>query len=356
MNERARARITLRDVARAAGVSVATASLALRQDPRIASGTAERVARQAEEMGYRPDPMLGALAAYRRGGDRPATAMTHVLGLLVPAEWPLARGGDAGWYESIYEGMESRARHYGYDLQIFALPEAPADQERLCRVLLQRGVRGLLLPPLSRPASDLAWDWSLFCTVSAGTRHEMAGGGFSSCRHDLAANVRLALERLQARGCHRIGYAHQADRERGEGQRGLGAFLAWNLEQGADGRSPALFLHERGLTETGSGDELRHLLARWLEREELDAVVTPYPSRGKAFQALVAWTAASDQPTAWVSVQAHGEDLCGVDACGGTVGAASVDLLNGQLGRKLTGVAEDQRDILIPGRWIERNN
>lgn len=53
-------RVTLRDVAEKAGVSVSTVSLALHNDPRLAARTRAFVQRAAAEIGYRPD-LVGTL-------------------------------------------------------------------------------------------------------------------------------------------------------------------------------------------------------------------------------------------------------------------------------------------------------
>ena len=65
--EPSKARITLRDLARELGVSHTTVSRALRDDPQVSKGVRERVKHIAKERGYKPDPMLHALAHYRRG-------------------------------------------------------------------------------------------------------------------------------------------------------------------------------------------------------------------------------------------------------------------------------------------------
>ena len=60
-------RATLRDVARLAGVSVATASMALRNDPRTAEATRARVRRAAATLGYVPNSLGRGLRARRIG-------------------------------------------------------------------------------------------------------------------------------------------------------------------------------------------------------------------------------------------------------------------------------------------------
>jgi LacI family transcriptional regulator len=57
--------ITQRDLAKMAGVSHTTVSLALRQHPSISDETRARILKLAHKLSYRPDPMLAALNAYR---------------------------------------------------------------------------------------------------------------------------------------------------------------------------------------------------------------------------------------------------------------------------------------------------
>src|SRR4051794_7027033 len=69
-----RERATIRDVAGAAGVSIATVSLALSDNPSVAEATKERVRREAERLGYSPSAVGRALQARR----------TNAIGLVVP--------------------------------------------------------------------------------------------------------------------------------------------------------------------------------------------------------------------------------------------------------------------------------
>src|ERR1700710_1982102 len=71
------ARVTLRDVAKRIGVSHSTISLCLRNHHSIPLKRREQVRRVATEMGYRPDPMLSSLAAYRNR-NRPVTVQSAI--------------------------------------------------------------------------------------------------------------------------------------------------------------------------------------------------------------------------------------------------------------------------------------
>lgn len=67
-------RVTIRDVAQAAGVSVATVSLALADNPSVATKTKERVRAIAERLNYRPSAVGRALQSQR----------SNAIGLVIP--------------------------------------------------------------------------------------------------------------------------------------------------------------------------------------------------------------------------------------------------------------------------------
>ena len=58
--------VTQRDIARAAGLSQATVSLALRRHPGLPAATIARVHAAAAGLGYRPDPLVSALMSQRQ--------------------------------------------------------------------------------------------------------------------------------------------------------------------------------------------------------------------------------------------------------------------------------------------------
>jgi transcriptional regulator with XRE-family HTH domain len=63
-------RVSLRDIAKAVGVSVSAVSLALQNSPRVSPGVRRQIHEKILEMGCQPDLMLSALAHYRRSKGR----------------------------------------------------------------------------------------------------------------------------------------------------------------------------------------------------------------------------------------------------------------------------------------------
>ncbi|MFN2464237.1 MAG: LacI family DNA-binding transcriptional regulator [Candidatus Dormibacteria bacterium] len=124
----ARQAVRLADVARAAAVSISTASRSLNGDSRISTKTRERVERVAARLGYRPDFVARGLTLGR----------TFAIGLIV---------GDLGnpFYADLARGVEEALEPAGY---VYLLANSDGRRERqleLAQRLLDRRVDGLLL-------------------------------------------------------------------------------------------------------------------------------------------------------------------------------------------------------------------
>src|ERR1035437_1423642 len=132
-------RVTLRDLAQKAGVSHVTISRALRNDPSISAARRGEVKKLAEEMGYRPDPSLSALAAYRfaRQEHKIQSALAWVNRYQDPKQWR-----KFGELKAYWIGAEKAAQRFGYHLEeIIWAPGQPV--KRLEKILEARGVRGI---------------------------------------------------------------------------------------------------------------------------------------------------------------------------------------------------------------------
>lgn len=128
---------TIRDVARAAGVSVTTASYALNGQGRVALDTQARVRDAALSLGYRP-----SLAAQALKGARGSLVVILTDGFAGP------------WYGELLEGLQPTLKQAGYTV---AAITAQDDSVELCYNLVQAGIaRGLVV---LNPRSD--WETRL---------------------------------------------------------------------------------------------------------------------------------------------------------------------------------------------------
>src|SRR5262245_47670469 len=128
-------RVTMRDVARAAGVSVTTVSYVLsrRQDVAISPATSERVTKAARRLNYRHNALAADL---RRGATRLVSIELYSLGVPI-----LARKVAA---------LERRLRAAGYHAFLCHALDADAE-ETFFKESAARRVRGVVLTAPPRP-------------------------------------------------------------------------------------------------------------------------------------------------------------------------------------------------------------
>ena len=107
-----RDRATIEDVARAAGVSVATVSRALRNLPNVADSTRTRVETAAAELDYHADPAASRLAT---GRSRSVAVVVQLLN---------------GWYSShVVAGVEAVCAEAGYDTIVVGVGPGSRDRD-----------------------------------------------------------------------------------------------------------------------------------------------------------------------------------------------------------------------------------
>lgn len=128
------------DVARAAGVSTATVSRALRGLPNVTHTTRERVRRAAEELGYVPSPTAASLA----------TGRTRTIGLISPwvSHW---------FFAQVIEGAERALRAEDFDALLYTF-EVDRGTRRLALDpgVLRRRVDGVLVVGLPLEPAEIA--------------------------------------------------------------------------------------------------------------------------------------------------------------------------------------------------------
>ncbi len=122
--------VTIKDVARLAGVSTATVSRVLNKDSRIAPETFKAVSRVIAESGYRRNTIARSLK----------TSRTHAVGFLTPE---IAND----FFMYIAEGVEERLQAEGYSLIICNTAENSATEEKRIDLLSDQRVDGVIIIP-----------------------------------------------------------------------------------------------------------------------------------------------------------------------------------------------------------------
>jgi len=176
--------VSARDVARVAGVSVATVSRALAKPHEVAPATRAKVLETARGMGYRPNLAARSLITGRTGN----------IGLIVPdLENP--------FFASVTKGVQSRARNAGYAVFIADSDEDPSQEAELVRNLSKQ-VDGMVLCSPRAPESVIA-ELALECTLVLVNRR---CGDIPTVTVDNLEGVRQAMVHLRALGHRRIAF------------------------------------------------------------------------------------------------------------------------------------------------------
>lgn len=152
-------RITsVRALAKELGLSHTTVSDALRNNPRVNALTRDRVKLAAQEMGYRYNPLAGAIMSEIRrssvGGFRGIIAVVDLENAGDRAS------GAAAYHNLLLHGAKEAARQLGFKVDHFILGDAHISVPRLNGILKSRGIQGVLfLPVFGKPIiSELDWE------------------------------------------------------------------------------------------------------------------------------------------------------------------------------------------------------
>src|SRR2546423_6647179 len=131
--------ITMKSIAGQAGVTQATVSMSLANNPRIPAATRERIQALARKLGYQPNPYVSTLMRIRRQGrplkEKPVLAL--VCAQRTAEGW---RNHASVTIRQMREGAIAQAAARGYHTQEFWLYRDGMSNERFSQMLHARGI------------------------------------------------------------------------------------------------------------------------------------------------------------------------------------------------------------------------
>lgn len=190
MADRSKKAATIRDIARLAGVSTATVSFAINNNPRVSAALRARVMAAIEQTGYAPD----AAARTLRRGVAPS------IGLIIT---DITNSS----FAAIALAVERAAQARGYGVFICNTDEQKEEERNYLRLMRAQRVAGLLLATAGRDepahAAQLAAEVAMPTVL---IDRPMSGLDWDSVVTDNVGAAHAAVAHLVALGHRRIGY------------------------------------------------------------------------------------------------------------------------------------------------------
>lgn len=253
--------VTQEDVARALGISQATVSLALSDNPRISNQLKEKIRHAVQSMNYSPDPHLTALARYRNKLSAPLHRGTIA--------WVTNYASEHGWkeiplFDQFYEGASDSLARNGYKLEVYWMADPKLDLQRFRRMLINRGIKGILFAPQQCPNTNIELPMDGFAAVTFG--FSLAYPKLHVVHGELFAAVRTLYRELRNRRHRKIGLLLTRQVDERTSNHILGAFLAESYLEN--------LLCGNRIMRIDEYHSERTQIVDWIKVEKLDAVLT----------------------------------------------------------------------------------
>lgn len=342
---------TIRDVARAAGVCAATASLALRNDSRLKKSTCEKVQGIAEQLGYRTNAVVSQLLAQLRTSRVPKYQAT--LGIINASENPGIMD-EVPTFREWRAGYRERAFELGYGVDELWLHEMGMSPHRLASILHARNIHGVLVAAClgnGELPSGFNEIWTDFACVVIGVCN-VRPLTHLAC-NDQYFTVWLAVEEALRLGYSRPALVINQDVDDLLNCRFSGAFLAAQNKLSAKQKVPP-FYYRSPLDLPASNMasvENKKRFNEWLKRHQPDVILCMHTeikgwvesSRpGDPSQVGLIHLDWSEQLQGWAGVNQNSR----------LVGAAGVDLLVGLLHRNELGIPSFPKSLMVESSWV----
>lgn len=184
--------ITIKDIAKKAGVSHATVSRALNGNPAISEKTASMIRDIAAELGYLPSAAARGLKTRRSG----------VLGVLVSRI-------DNPYFGEIIQGIEDAIRDSGYSTFIASSYLNPVQEKNIIRAFSEHRVDGVIVGsvPVERKSLSLLNKYGIPTVV---INNQCAWNQKYAIAHDDEYGARQVTRHLLGLGHRRIAYVGNA--------------------------------------------------------------------------------------------------------------------------------------------------
>lgn len=330
-------RPTLRSLAREAGVTAMTVSLALRNHPSIPLATRERLQALAKQRGYTPDPTVRKLMNHLRT-QKARRLQATICGLR--SSPPSAQEQDYG--DQIALGAREHAEASGYSFENIWLDSSELRGRSLQRILRNRGVEGLILLPMGKPLSlvDLL-NWEDFAAVAAS--FSILAPHFHSVVPDQFGNMMSLCHFIAGRKFRKPGFVSRAGHDVRVNHR-FTAALAWHQKAGVFRASKPCIVD--------AWPPAPDLLMKWFLKEKPDAIICDSEPSLLEITSLLPPKAVQKLGLFSTGLLSPDSRFSGINERPREIGAVAVDVLSGYLQRGIRGIPDSPNLTMVHGHIV----
>ncbi|MEP2777515.1 MAG: LacI family DNA-binding transcriptional regulator [Luteolibacter sp.] len=333
-----------------AGVHISTVSLALNGHPSIPEKTQDRIRQIAEEMGYRPDPALSSLVAYRSSKREKADQ-----GVLAWLDfWP-DETCPSERFPGLWTGAADRAHAFGWKLEGVRPAASGMSLKKTSKMLRDRGIVGLLIGPLPSADMVLEIEWPWYAAVCLG--HSLDSPALHSAQPHQMQNMQLLLRELAGLGYKRPGLVIDTAIHANTKHYWMAAFLDAQLSLDANDRPPPLLVELGDLGKIG----------QWHGQHHPDVIISSLPAQtiallrdsGLSVPHDVGVAAPSFANEIWrpelaakgILPDTQESGISGIDERFPEIGIAGLDKVVALINRHERGAPPVPRHLMIGGIW-----
>jgi Transcriptional regulators len=320
------------DVARAAGVSKSTVSLALGGSLLIPAATREKVEAAAARLGYRRDPLLSALSSRRRkrgATTRGAIALIPVAPELTPKTLYL---------HSLWRAAKAAAPELGYSVDEYPIDYGSEDLRRLAGIWRARGVVGILWGTRIRADWIENFPWEEFSSVTASRGNTPYP--LHIVNSDLSEAVLQTWRRIETAGYRRVAVLIR---------RQLDESMGWRLSllwKGVRANAPERFVE----------DGVRHYeilpareaVAAWFAKDPPDIVAVDSRACCETIRPLLP----RGCHLVAIGLRQRADDFAGMYHPADALVEVALQKLDGMIRTGERGLARNRHITLVAGKWM----
>ncbi|WP_458353561.1 LacI family DNA-binding transcriptional regulator [Peribacillus frigoritolerans] len=187
MKQSKKGRVTLQQVAKHAGVSTSTASLIVRNNPRISEATRKKVLKSMHELGYVYDRIAANLRS--QSSDTVGIIITDISNT---------------FFSEFLIGVHDALDEVGYTVLLGTTFDSVAKQDHLLSTMMEHRVGGLILCPVSESSQDTIERLNEIDTPMVLAVRELPGVKSDYVGIDYPEGARIAVDHLLEKGHKRI--------------------------------------------------------------------------------------------------------------------------------------------------------